>query len=411
MPTDVVNVFMEDYDYSLPEDSIAQYTLAERDRSRLLICRNDHITEGPFSRITDFLPDDSMLVMNNSRVLHSRFIFRKDTGANIEIFCLEPVSPSKDITEALDARSFCEWRCMVGNAKKWKKGPLSMKMDYIEQPFVLQAFKVSDEAGRCIVRFEWNDHKISWLSVMELCGRVPLPPYIKREPGESDNIRYQTIYANHHGSVAAPTAGLHFTNEVLRSFDEKNIRRAAITLHVGEGTFKPVSSASIEGHLMHSEKISVRRREIEKLISPDIHLVSVGTTSLRTLESIYWLGVKAVMHHTLPDDLLVDQWEPYGDHLKQDVPFLQAMTALLQLMDDRHTDELTAETKLIIIPGYKIRTAGALITNFHQPRSTLLLLVSAFAGPVWRKAYDYALENNFRFLSYGDACLFFRHDK
>jgi S-adenosylmethionine:tRNA ribosyltransferase-isomerase len=407
---DYSQIYIEDYSYPLPEDSIAQYTLADRDRSRLLVVKGDDISESQFFRIADLLPENSLLVLNNTRVLHSRLIFHKETGAHIEVFCLEPLFPSREIKHALGAPSGCEWRCMVGNAKKWKKGALSLNIDFIERPFSLYANKVSGDEGTCTIRFTWDHPDLVWSQVMESCGRVPLPPYIKREPGESDNLRYQTIYARNDGSVAAPTAGLHFTDEVLRSFEVKNIKRAELTLHVGEGTFKPVTASSVAGHVMHNEKIIIHRSEIEKMLDPAFNIVSVGTTSMRTLESLYWLGVKTLMNIALPDNPLLRQWEPYQDNLLQNVSVRGSMESLLDYMTKKNIDVMTAETELIIVPGYKIRMVDMLITNFHQPRSTLLLLVAAFAGPIWRKAYDYALDNNFRFLSYGDACLFYRKD-
>jgi S-adenosylmethionine:tRNA ribosyltransferase-isomerase len=402
------DIHIEDYSYSLPEEYIAQYTLAIRDRSRLLVVNGNDITESHFYKIADFLPGNSLLVWNDTRVIHSRLIFQKDTGARIEIFCLESISPSGDMDAALRSGSGCEWKCMVGNAKKWKRGKLCMETNWGGKTVSLTATKIIGDEGHWTVKFDWNEPVLSWSEVLEIFGRVPLPPYIKREPGESDSSRYQTIYAANRGSVAAPTAGLHFTDEVIMSLNAKNIRHSEITLHVGEGTFKPVSSSLIADHTTHSERIIIKRDELEKILNSAEDIVAVGTTSLRTLESIYWLGVKTMANHALPEPFSLSQWEVYDTNLPQDIPVEQALEALLSQMKSNHIEELAGETKLIIVPGYKVRTAKALITNFHQPRSTLLLLVAAFAGPSWRNAYNYAIEQDFRFLSYGDACLFFR---
>jgi S-adenosylmethionine:tRNA ribosyltransferase-isomerase len=402
------DIQISDYHYALPEDSIAQYPLAVRDMSRVLVAKGGHCSEICFRDIANHLPADSLLVCNDSRVIPSRLIFRKATGAYIEIFCLQPVSPSPEITMALRSGPGCEWKCMVGNARKWKKEDLSLQTLVDGEMLVLTARKTMSEAGHWTVRFEWNLTLYCWADILEIFGRVPLPPYIKRAPGESDKTCYQTMYAVQEGSVAAPTAGLHFTESVMKSLSEKGILRTNLTLHVGEGTFKPVSSPEISSHMMHKEFITVTQSALENIIGHCGRMISAGTTSLRALESFYWAGVKTMVSGTLQQNVSIGQWEVYESGLPQDIRCEDAFRALLEGMRRKGWQELLGETSLIIVPGYAIRTANTLITNFHLPQSTLLLLVAAFAGPAWKKVYDHALAHDFRFLSYGDACLFHR---
>jgi S-adenosylmethionine:tRNA ribosyltransferase-isomerase len=397
---------ISDFDYVLPDSQIAQYPLAERDRSRLLISKNGNISESLFSHLADFLPGHSLLVWNNTRVIHARLPFRKESGAAIEIFCLEPVTPIKEISLALQAGPGCEWDCLVGNAKKWKKGLLSLEFEYQEVKMMLTAERISEANGVFRIRFHWENDQVPWATVLDAVGKVPLPPYISREAEQSDGIRYQTVYAQNKGSVAAPTAGLHFTEEVILSLKTKDISHANLTLHVGAGTFKPVTSPMVSAHEMHTEQFVVERSVIQKLAQAGSDVIAVGTTSLRTLESLYWAGVKILCRKpTLITRL--EQWEAYDANLRQDVPAKESWAALLDHLDAQNLAVFAGETRLMITPSYRIRTTDILITNFHQPRSTLLLLVAAFAGDDWRKAYAYALKNGFRFLSYGDACLFF----
>lgn len=405
---DLPGIYISDYQYDLPEEAIAQYPLADRDRSRLLVAAGGRITETRFYRIADHLPKDSLLVCNDTRVIFSRLLFQKDTGAQIEIFCLDPLSPGPDIGEALRSGPGCEWNCMVGNAKKWKKGALSLKTETEGDTIVLKAIRTGEGSGHWTVRFEWNNPDYCWAQILDIFGKAPLPPYIKRASGASDRICYQTVYAANEGSVAAPTAGLHFTPGLMKNLEDQGIRHTNLTLHVGEGTFKPVSTPLVNDHSMHSERISISRETLEEIAGHIDALVSVGTTSLRTLESLYWVGVRSMLTGNSVQDFVLGQWEPYQKNLPQDIPPAEAFKALLSGMEKEQIEVLRGETSLIIVPVYRVRTSGALITNFHQPRSTLLLLVAAFAGPIWREAYNYALDNNFRFLSYGDACLFFR---
>jgi S-adenosylmethionine:tRNA ribosyltransferase-isomerase len=401
------NINIEDYNYRLPDDRIAQFPLEVREHSKLLIVRDGRTEESIFSSISNFIPKESLLVWNNTRVIHARILFFKESGARIEIFCLEPVLPTREINHALQSGPGCEWSCLIGNARKWKEGNLKIKIDEAFPGCELTAEKISEENGNFIVRFYWNNEKLCWAEILEAAGKVPLPPYISREANENDNVRYQTVYAKNNGSVAAPTAGLHFSEKVIESLDKKGIRHANVTLHVGAGTFKPVTAEKIENHKMHTEQITLHKSDLEKIFNAEGRITVVGTTSLRTLESFYWLGVKLICNKDICLPLNIDQWDPYSLNLPQNISAMQSWQRLLNYMVVNNLEEISGETSLIIIPSYKIRTANILLTNFHQPRSTLLLLVAAFSGDYWRKAYDFALKNDFRFLSYGDACLFY----
>ncbi|RLD81763.1 MAG: S-adenosylmethionine:tRNA ribosyltransferase-isomerase [Bacteroidetes bacterium] len=399
-------ICMDKYAYDLPQDRIAEYPVEERDTSRLLIMQGDHPAEDVFNKLPEYLPDGGMMVFNDTRVIRARLVFRKETGARIEVFCLEPVLPTSEIAKAFEARSGVSWKCLIGNAKKWRSGKLSMLLDAPQGKINFEAERTADADGAFLVHFTWDPPDMALAEVLEAAGKVPLPPYIEREAEEGDLNSYQTIYAKQDGSVAAPTAGLHFTKNVLDALKRKSIQAGHVTLHVSAGTFKPVSHDDIRDHEMHREQIIVERTLIKSLLNNDGKLTAVGTTSMRTLESLYWFG------HALASDteaeFCVKQWQPYEK--APDISTEESLNNILKHMDQKGIDEISGITSLIIIPGYKFRIVDILVTNFHMPKSTLLLLVAAFAGEAWQHAYAYALEHGFRFLSYGDSCLFFRKD-
>ncbi|MFN3555575.1 MAG: S-adenosylmethionine:tRNA ribosyltransferase-isomerase [Bacteroidales bacterium] len=404
--TDVKKISIQDYTYELPQERIATYPLEKRDASSMLVYRQGTIDKAVFSDISSFLPPGGLMVFNNTRVVQARLLFRKPTGALIEVFCLEPAGEQKDIQLAFQQKQHSSWFCLVGNAKKWKEGTLEMQT---LQGAVLQATRGEARQEGYVVHFQWNNPELSFAEILEMAGKTPLPPYLNRKAEEEDKTRYQTVYARHSGSVAAPTAGLHFSDEVLHNLAQQQIETAYVTLHVGAGTFKPVSASTMDEHQMHNEQIVVDRTTLKQLIRHcNNQIISVGTTSLRTLESLYWLGVKILRGYELPQHgFAIDQWEPY--QYKDQLPDArEALEALVKLLDKHNMDVLHGETSLIIVPGYKVKMAHVLVTNFHQPGSTLLLLVAAFIGSDWRKVYDFALNNHFRFLSYGDSCLLFR---
>jgi S-adenosylmethionine:tRNA ribosyltransferase-isomerase len=394
-----------DYTYLLPQDRIANFPLQERDASKLLVYNNGGIDEDIYKHLDRHLPSDTLLIFNDTKVISARLLFHKPTGGVIEIFCLEPHEQYPDITTAMMQQGTVLWQCLIGGASKWKHGQvLEMKITIDQTETTLHAKYVDKKVDSFVIEFSWGETKLTFGEVLHHAGAIPLPPYIKREAQPLDAERYQTIYAHHEGSVAAPTAGLHFTNDLLNRLRQKSIQTDFVTLHVGAGTFKPVKSATIQGHEMHGEFITVSQETIQNIVdSLDRTVVPVGTTSLRTIESLYWLGVKVAWGQK-DNDLTVSQWEPY-ELKKQNVSARQALENLLDLMDRKNLDHLITKTNIIIVPGYKVRIATALITNFHQPQSTLLLLVAALIGNDWRKVYDYALQNDFRFLSYGDGCL------
>ena len=398
----IPNISIEDYNYPLPDGRIAQYPLQERDQSKLLVYQNKIIQESLFQDIVNFLPKDSLLIYNETKVVQARIPFHKETGARIEIFCLEPVSPTQEIQEAFALSSGVIWKVLVGNSKKWKQGKLSIPFDG-GQVFAERLEQAQDYS---LVRFEWEKQELSFAEVLEMVGKVPLPPYMKRDAVETDKNRYQTIFACQDGSVAAPTAGLHFTDQVFDSLKTKNITQDSVTLHVGAGTFKPVSSDSIEEHQMHAEQILIHKATIKNLLDTNFKsIIAVGTTTVRSLESLYWFGAKLIKGDA-DEHINIQQWDPYNSDY-QNISKEQSLHAVLQMMKEKGLDVLTGETQLMIAPSYQYRIVNILITNFHQPKSTLLLLVSAMIGEDWKKVYDYALDNDFRFLSYGDACLFF----
>ncbi|MBQ2341832.1 MAG: S-adenosylmethionine:tRNA ribosyltransferase-isomerase [Bacteroidaceae bacterium] len=421
------NIHIADYNYDLPDERIAKFPLAERDASKLLIYNQGKVSEDVFSSLPKYLPTGALMVFNNTKVIQARLHFRKSPsvsngvevqGALIEVFCLEPALPN-DYQLNFSQKGSVQWYCLVGNLKKWKEGKLFRE---IEMPNGEQVTLACERKGlhgtSHIIEFSWNGN-YTWAELLDAVGELPIPPYLNRETQESDKTTYQTVYSKIKGSVAAPTAGLHFTPEVLADLDAHGIEREELTLHVGAGTFKPVKSEEMEGHEMHTEYISVRRETITKLLNHDCQAIAVGTTSVRTLESLYYMGLKVLANPDLTEDQLhVSQWEPYhnGDcplceqrsELQGDCPQCdtqRSLQALADWMDSRGLEVLHASTQIIICPGYDYKIVRMLVTNFHQPQSTLLLLVSAFVGGDWRKIYDYALSHDFRFLSYGDSSL------
>ena len=401
------NLSITAFDYPLPEARIARYPLAERDESRLLLYKEGKIEEDQYKNISAYLPAHSFLVFNNTRVIEARLTFEKSTGTPIEIFCLEPDDRYADITLAMATTHSVLWKCLVGGAKKWKQESLQKDVPYQGKMITMRATKKEKYTDHFVVSFEWNE-PIAFVDVLHAAGAVPLPPYLNRAADRADKERYQTVYARHDGSVAAPTAGLHFTPRVFASFDKKNIHKDFVTLHVGAGTFKPVQGDSIRDHDMHAEFIDVTIGFMEKLLS-QMHnpVIAVGTTSLRTIESLYWIGA---MVYRQPDcgvtDLHVQQWAPYEK--MESIPAKTSLQALLAWMQKNRLERLVTKTQIIIVPGYDFKITSGLVTNFHQPRSTLLLLVAALIGDDWKVLYDHALRNNFRFLSYGDGCLLFK---
>ena len=400
---DTSNIDIKDYFYDLPDSRIAKRPLERRDHSKLLHYSKGEISSHSFPKIIDILPENCLLVRNNTRVIQARLNFRKETGANIEIFCLEPVAP-KSYELNFVASGPVEWICMIGNAKKWKSGPLEQEVIIRKSKVFLRASMMEQTANLFLIRFDWNNTDISFADILESAGSTPIPPYLNRKAREEDKTWYQTVYAQLNGSVAAPTAGLHFTDEVFVSLSKKGIIIEEVTLHVGAGTFRPVQAEKISDHQMHVEALIVNRSSIHNLISHlDNGITAIGTTSLRTLESLYWLGKKLLESSKPNDKLSIEQWEPYQD--KNEISTKDSLSAILTYMDKKNLKNIEFSTRLIIVPGYKFKLVKRLITNFHQPGSTLLLLVAAFIGEDWRSLYQYALENDFRFLSYGDSSL------
>lgn len=403
---------IKDYSYHLPEERVAKYPLEQRDASKLLIYKNGNINEDIYLHLDAYLPTDSLLVFNNTKVVEARLLFKKSTGSTIELFCLEPSDDYHDITSAMLQKGKVLWKCLVGGAKKWKTEVLENQIEYGNSSFILKAEKKQKLNDYFLIEFSWSDANLSFAEVLHAAGEIPLPPYLNRSAEEADKERYQTIYAKHDGSVAAPTAGLHFTPDIFERLAAKNIQYDFVTLHVGAGTFKPVKSETMQEHEMHAEFIDVRKELIENLISKPHTIVAVGTTSLRTLESLYWMGVKLQLllkqdeaTNISPEELSVKQWEPYEN--ASGISTEEALQTLLLWMQQNNMQRLITSTQIIISPGYTLKIAKALITNFHQPQSTLLLLIAAIVKDDWRKIYQYALEHQFRFLSYGDGSLIF----
>ena len=399
------HITISDYTYELKDKQIAKYPAEPRDSSKLLLYKDGVITESIYRNLSDYLPENSLLVMNNTKVVEARLLFNKSTGSTIEIFCLEPEESYHDITQAMLQKQRVLWKCLVGGAKKWKEEWLYKSIDFNGHSIILQVRIHAKLADSFIIEFYWRDNTVSFAEVLHHVGIIPLPPYLNRSTEEKDAETYQTVYALNDGSVAAPTAGLHFTEALFNQLKEKNIIHEFVTLHVGAGTFKPVKSETIAEHEMHSEFIDVDKSFIATMATTNRTIFSVGTTSLRTLESLYWMGVKTILNPLIEmDQLAISQWEVYS-MAEQNVSVKDAFQSLFKKMNEWNADRLISKTQIMIVPGYTIRTVQGLLTNFHQPQSTLLLLVAALIGEDWKKVYDYALQHNFRFLSYGDGCL------
>ena len=402
---DTKHIQIKDFNYNLPDERIAKFPLAKRDNSKLLLYRHGEVTEDVFHNMAQYLPKGALMVFNNTKVIQARLHFRKETGALIEVFLLEPYMPA-DYEQMFQTTGHCSWLCMIGNLKKWKEGTLKRTFDVKGKEVTLVAERKEDVHKSYRVDFSWDASDVSWAELLDAVGELPIPPYLNRETQESDKTTYQTVYSKVKGSVAAPTAGLHFTPEVLADIDRHGIDREELTLHVGAGTFKPVKSEEIQDHEMHTEYICVHRQTLEKLIRHEAKAIAVGTTSVRTLESLYYIGVK--LEKTLDlseEELHVCQWEPYENAVAKPITPIKAIENILAYLDKHGLSALHASTQIIIAPGYEYNIVKMLVTNFHQPQSTLLLLVSAFVHGDWRKIYDYALAHDFRFLSYGDSSL------
>ena len=397
------HIKISDYNYPLPDERIAKFPLPVRDQSKLLVYRHGEVSETRFTSLPDYLEAGELMIFNNTKVIQARLHFRKETGALIEIFCLEPIQPN-DYVLNFQQTSHAAWLCMIGNLKKWKEGSLHKEMNVKGHAITLTATRGECRGTSHWVDFTWDNPEITFADILEVFGELPIPPYLNRETQESDKETYQTVYSKIKGSVAAPTAGLHFTERVLQALRDKGVDLEEVTLHVGAGTFKPVKSEEIEGHEMHTEYISVNRQTIEKLIAHGGKAIAVGTTSVRTLESLYYIGVTIASHpYAGQEELHVRQWQPYETH-----PTMTTVESLQQILDYMKRHELEAfhtSTQIIIAPGYTYHIVQKMVTNFHQPQSTLLLLVSAFVKGDWRTIYDYALAHDFRFLSYGDSSL------
>lgn len=397
-------IHISDYNYPLPDERIAKYPLKQRDHSKLLIYNKGEVGEDIFYRLPDHLPKGALMVFNNTRVIQARMHFRKSTGALIEIFLLEPAAPA-DYEQMFQTRERCSWLCLVGNLKKWKGGALSRDITLNGRTVSVNATHYGEQGTSHLIEFSWNGD-VPFADIIDAMGELPIPPYLNRETEDSDKTTYQTVYSKIKGSVAAPTAGLHFTPEVLEAIDARGIDREEVTLHVGAGTFRPVKSADIGGHEMHTEYVAVRRETLQKLLDHDCQAIAVGTTSVRTLESLYYMGLKTLRQPDIADeDLHVNQWEPYETPADCLASTEESLRSLLTWMDSHHRRVLHSSTQIIIAPGYDYHIVRMLITNFHQPQSTLLLLVSAFVKGDWHRIYDYALQHDFRFLSYGDSSL------
>lgn len=426
--TNIPPIRIAEYDYPLPDERIARYPLNQRDASQLLVYQEGRIEENIFRNAVEYLPENSLLVYNNTRVIQARMVFQKSTGARIEVFCLEPTQPA-DYALSLGSTGSCSWECMVGNLKKWKEGSLTRNFEVAGRRVMLKATRIkendSNRKKSPIIHFEWDDSELCFADILDSCGELPIPPYLNRETEENDHNTYQTVYSKIKGSVAAPTAGLHFTDAVLNDLKRKNIETEELTLHVGAGTFQPVKADDIADHQMHAEVISVRKSTLQRLLAHQGSTIAVGTTSVRTLESLYYIGVQ--LHKgTAAESILVEQWEPYENNDHQEIATSQeagdsykaiqsntelsteeALQAIIDYLDRNHLTSLQAQTQIMIRPGFRFRIIDGMFTNFHQPKSTLLLLVSAFVGDDWKKIYQHALDQGFRFLSYGDSSLLF----
>ena len=400
----IPHIVIEDYNYSLPDERIAKYPLHQRDASKLLCYRNNNPVEYSFKDLPSLLPEDSVMVFNDTKVVPARLHFQRASGAHIEIFCLEPVLPEEYVT-MFAVTDRCRWKCIVGNVKRWKNDILALynpDSDEAVAEMGLKADLIERQGETSIVEFSW-DNGAPFSRVLEICGSIPIPPYLNRDTEDIDLERYQTLYARYRGSVAAPTAGLHFTEPVLEAIRAKNIATETVCLHVGAGTFLPVKSSLVSEHTMHREPFVIKLDFLEKLVAKTGKLIAVGTTSVRTLESLYYLGVKCI-EKGRPED--VTQWEPYQREYQYSIQ--ESLGAIIGYMKANSLTELQTGTSIIIVPGYQFKVVDVLVTNFHQPQSTLLLLISAFVKGDWKNIYDFALNNNFRFLSYGDSSVLFR---
>lgn len=409
------NIEIKSYDYNLPDERIAKYPLSERDQSKLLIFRNEEIEEKHFYDLPGEIPADSLIVFNNTKVIQARLHFRKETGALIEVFCLEPEAP-RDYQQNFASEHECSWTCLVGNSKKWKDGALSQTIDVEGEKVVLSCERVGQSGASQTIHFFW-DKPVSFARILDAIGELPIPPYLNRATEEKDKQTYQTVYSRIKGSVAAPTAGLHFTEKELQALRDKNVDLQYITLHVGAGTFKPVKSDTIEGHDMHTEFISVPKSVIEHILchlkKGEAPLFAVGTTSVRTLESLFYIGNKIAQNPDAhAEELIVHQWEPYDQTYS--ITEIEALEHILAYLERHNEENLVTATQILIAPGFQYRLVEGIVTNFHMPQSTLLLLVSAFVdgdsleGPNWHRIYKYAMEHEFRFLSYGDSSILFK---
>ena len=395
---------IEEYNYPLPAEKIAYFPAGSRDQSQLLVHKDGTITDATFKDLAQFLGPNDVLAFNNSRVIHARLLVQNRNGAAIEIFCLEPLAPTREIQEAFVQTCRVSWKCFVGNAKRWKE-PIEFTVEVNQKPITITAVKGENSDGAFEVTFLWEDETVTLAEWIEAYGKIPLPPYIKRAAQTDDEQRYQTIFAQHNGSVAAPTAGLHFTEEVFRSLEEKNIETLWVTLHVGAGTFKPVSTETIGEHIMHKEQIVITRETIEAILNcNNKKIIAVGTTVARTLESLFIIGAK--LNLNLPDPFNIQQWEIYENEELQKVDANTSLKAIYNYIVTNNLPFLTASTALMITPGYEHKIARGLITNFHQPQSTLLLLIASYLGEKWKEIYQHALTHNYRFLSYGDSNLY-----
>ena len=401
------NISINDFTYDLPEDKIANYPLGNRDESKLLIYNGGKISDDIYKNIADHLEEESLLIFNDTKVILARILFKKDTGGIIEIFCLEPYEQNNEYTTVMNTKQSVKWKCMIGGASKWKDGFLEKTIVINNVDVVLQAKLKQKLTDAFVVEFNWMPAHFSFAEVIEKAGDIPLPPYIKRKTEEDDRQRYQTIYALQDGSVAAPTAGLHFTKSIFSSLKNKKIQHDFVTLHVGAGTFKPVKATTMQGHEMHAEWITVSVGLIENILKNlSKNIIAVGTTSLRTIESLYWMGLKIYQDENCSiKDLEIKQWDVYEKKFDINIGKSTVLLALLQWMKKNKLQTLFTKTQILIVPGYNFKIANGLITNFHQPKSTLLLLIAAAVGNNWKDIYAYALNNNFRFLSYGDGCL------
>ena len=400
---------IKDFHYELPEEKIAKFPLAERDASRLLVFKEGTIREDVYRQLPDYLPDHALLVFNNSKVIEARILFKKPSGGVIEVFALEPAASYTDVGEAMQAKGEVYWKCLIGGASKWKHGQVLKKEISDEQGTCeLEAAITERLPGSFVIRFRWQPVDSPFYLVLQKVGLIPLPPYLKRETTTSDTERYQTIFASREGSVAAPTAALHFTTSLLEAIKAKGISLSHVTLHVGAGTFMPVKASLMKDHFMHAEFIEVDLDLLATLARNTGNIFPVGTTSLRTIESLYWMGVKCLRNADIDyDALMIRQWEAYEDLAAQAVKTSESLEALANWMKKNGLERLVIKTQILIAPGYRFKLTSGLITNFHQPQSTLLLLVAALTGEHWRRIYDYALKNDFRFLSYGDGCLLY----